>query len=105
MVLERSLAAFLVALSERLPHVVLANISVLLPLLDVDCYPIRQAIVESIGQLLAAEGRQLPSGAHAAQPEGEEPQEDVVQSNPGTFTLAAATKTDLLPGLYGIELA
>ena len=72
----RSLAGFLVALSERLPHaaglnsigvswargllglvavkvgaivsrnsrqVVLANISVLLPLLDVDCYPIRQA--------------------------------------------------------------
>ncbi|CAK9079141.1 unnamed protein product [Durusdinium trenchii] len=73
---QRSLAAFLVALSERLPHVVLANISVLLPLLDVDCYPIRQAIVESIGQLLAAEGRQLPSGAHAAQPEeegGEDP--------------------------------
>ena len=85
------------ALSERLPHVVLANISVLLPLLDVDCYPLRQAIVESIGQLLAAEGRPLPSGAHLAQVEGDE-QEVVVQGHGETFTLAAATKTDLRPG-------
>ncbi|CAJ1421336.1 unnamed protein product [Effrenium voratum] len=98
---QRSLAGFLVALSERLPHVVLANISVLLPLLDVDCYPIRQAIVESIGQLLAAEGKALPSGAHNAeeqQPEGEG--EAVLPSNSGTFTLAPATKNDLLETLF-----
>jgi len=60
---QRALQQFLVALSERLPHVVLANISVLLPLLDVDCYPLRSAIVESIGQLLTAQGKRLPKGA------------------------------------------
>mmetsp|Transcript_121387 Transcript_121387/g.325963 ORF Transcript_121387/g.325963 Transcript_121387/m.325963 type:complete len:850 (+) Transcript_121387:1-2550(+) len=60
---QRGLQGFLVALSERLPHVVLANIAVLLPLLDVDCYPLRSAIVESIGQLLSAQGKKLPKGA------------------------------------------
>jgi len=101
---QRSLAAFLVALAERLPHVVLANISVLLPLLDVDCYPIRQAIVESIGHLLSAEGRKLPSGAHNAQAneegDGAAGEEEIVQSSSGTFTLAPATKNDLLETLF-----
>jgi len=100
---QRSLAAFLVALAERLPHVVLANISVLLPLLDVDCYPIRQAIVESMGHLLSAEGRKLPRGAHSVQPtteDAEEATEEIVQSSSGTFSLAAATKTDLLETLF-----
>lgn len=102
---QRSLAAFLVALSERLPHVVLANISVLLPLLDVDCYPIRQAIVESIGHLLSAEGRKLPSGAHnAQQEEGDgtvaDPEAEIAQSSSGIFTLAPATKNDLLETLF-----
>eukprot|EP00435_Cladocopium_sp_Y103_P049461 s508_g14.t3 len=102
---QRSLAAFLVALSERLPHVVLANISVLLPLLDVDCYPIRQAIVESIGHLLSAEGRKLPSGAHNAQQEETDgtvadPEAEIAQSSSGIFTLAPATKNDLLETLF-----
>merc|ERR1719162_2094406 len=60
---QRALGAFLVAVAERLPHLVLANISVLLPLLDVDCYPLRSATVECIGHLLNAEGKKLPKGA------------------------------------------
>jgi len=105
---QRSLAALLVAAAERLPHVVLANISVLLPLLDVDCYPLRQAIVESIGQLLAQEGRKLPSGAHCSPSvktaeEAEEEEGDAEQEVPkgvmDTFSVAEATKKDLLETL------
>ena len=44
----------------------MANISVLLELLNVDCYPLRSAIVDSIGSLLSAEGRPLPKGARCA---------------------------------------
>jgi len=107
---QRSLGAFLVLVAEKLPHIVLANISVLLPLLDVDCYPLRQAIVESIGNLLSAEGRKLPSGARCAQPqddqvpEGENAGESQAlpaqtSGSEATFTMAAATKKDLLETL------
>merc|ERR1719326_2841843 len=60
---QRSLGNFISGLAERLPHVVMANISVLLELLNVDCYPLRSAMVDSIGSLLSAEGRALPRGA------------------------------------------
>jgi len=122
---QRSLASFLVAATERLPHVVLANISVLLPLLDVDCYPLRSAIVESIGALLSAQGRKLPSGAHCdsgagapgqeqnpeegAQPVGEEGngnneemQAIVVKDKSAPvayFSISTSTKKDLLETL------
>lgn len=110
---QRSLAALLVAVAERLPHVVLANISVLLPLLDVDCYPLRQAIVESIGQLLSSEGRKLPSGAHCSRSlthaeNGEEaeenPAEHVSAVSDDTFTIADATKKDLMETLMARTL-
>eukprot|EP00931_Biecheleriopsis_adriatica_P028133 TRINITY_DN16819_c0_g1_i2.p1 TRINITY_DN16819_c0_g1~~TRINITY_DN16819_c0_g1_i2.p1 ORF type:complete len:1586 (+),score=479.60 TRINITY_DN16819_c0_g1_i2:116-4759(+) len=104
---QRSLASFLVAVAERLPHVVLANISVLLPLLDVDCYPLRQAIVEGIGKLLESEGKKLPSGARCVVPapaaegeaEEEEAPQEVVQMPGDTFSVADATKKDLLETL------
>jgi hypothetical protein len=67
---QRSMGSFLSAAAERLPHVVLGNISVLLPLLDVDVYPLRSAVVESIGHLLASEGKALPQGAHCGGAEG-----------------------------------
>lgn len=136
---QRALGSFLSAVAERLPHVVLANISVLLPLLDVDCYPLRNAIVESIGQLLAAEGRKLPAGARcnnaggsrssaadggpdSAGAGGEDAAEAasaeaVGEDAPGgaagarappeaaaTFTIAAATKRDLLETLVARSL-
>jgi len=115
---QRALAAFLVAASERLPHIVLANISVLLPLLDVDCYPLRSAIVETIGQLLSAEGKKLPHGARcssgnsdAAKEEGgEQAVEEGTsqgQSSGGPvvyFTVAHATKKDLLETLMARSL-
>lgn len=118
---QRSVAVFLVALAEKLPHLVLANISVLLPLLDIDCYPLRSAIVESIGQLLAAEGKKLPSGAHcgttkaeegAAAEEGAgEAQEGAFVAEPvqvgvdhATFNLATSTKKDLLETLLSRSL-
>jgi len=115
---QRAIAQFLVALTERLPHMVLANIAVLLPLLDVDCYPLRSAIVESIGTLLASQGRKLPSGAHCEAPkqqeegeqaEGEEAEQQIVAANAGgpadiigadqRFHIATATKKDLLDTL------
>eukprot|EP00931_Biecheleriopsis_adriatica_P028132 TRINITY_DN16819_c0_g1_i1.p1 TRINITY_DN16819_c0_g1~~TRINITY_DN16819_c0_g1_i1.p1 ORF type:complete len:1571 (+),score=432.17 TRINITY_DN16819_c0_g1_i1:70-4713(+) len=104
---QRSLASFLVAVAERLPHVVLANVSVLLPLLDVDCYPLRQAIVEGIGRLLESEGKKLPSGARCVVPtpaaegeaEEEEAPQEVVQMPGDTFSIADATKKDLLETL------
>jgi len=110
---QRSLAAFLVGVAEKLPHLVLANISVLLPLLDIDCYPLRSAIVESIGQLLAAEGKKLPSGAHCSSgkadgpeggEEGAEAAEVAVPLEGATFSLALSTKKDLLETLLARSL-
>lgn len=118
---QRSLASFLVAVAERLPHVVLANIAILLPLLDVDCYPLRSAIVESIGTLLSSDGKKLPSGAlcdsgrqnqdnqvNENQPldESGEPKDDEVQQivkdhgiPAAHFSIATSTKSDLLATL------
>jgi len=112
---QRSLGQFISGLADRLPHVVLANISVLLELLNVDCYPLRSAIVESIGSLLTAEGRPLPKGAHCgrrvAAPAGEDGEEaaegsgevDVASGggvdSEGCFRIANATKKDLLDTL------
>jgi len=62
---QRALAAFLVALGERMPHLALSNISVLLPILDVDCYPLRSAVVECVGTLLMAEGKAIPNSVAA----------------------------------------
>jgi condensin complex subunit 1 len=109
---------FLVMAAERLPHVVLANISVLLPLLDVDCYPLRSAIVQSIGQLLAAEGKKLPAGARSSvqhtapvEQEGGDPNAiaedasagqasaDVVSSSGSHFSISEGTKKELLETL------
>jgi condensin complex subunit 1 len=109
---QRSLGALISGLAERLPHVVLANISVLLELFNVDCYPLRSAIVESIGSLLTAEGRPLPQGARCKTPvvktseenggeEGQDAQAEAVESEggPSYFKVAPATKTDLLEHL------
>lgn len=105
---QRSLASFLAAVSERLPHLVLANISVILPLLDVDCYPLRIAVVESIGALLKAEGRTLPRGAHVvAEPLGEGDEEGdggrapaaSSDAGPVKFSIASSTRKDLLETL------
>mmetsp|Transcript_35580 Transcript_35580/g.55307 ORF Transcript_35580/g.55307 Transcript_35580/m.55307 type:complete len:1595 (-) Transcript_35580:167-4951(-) len=103
---QRSLGSFLSCLAERLPHVVLGNISVLLELLNVDCYPLRSAIVESIGSLLCAEGRALPKGARCItrkekHVEGEEDGSaaGADEVGEGTFRFAAETKTELLETL------
>eukprot|EP00929_Paragymnodinium_shiwhaense_P048296 TRINITY_DN24433_c0_g3_i1.p1 TRINITY_DN24433_c0_g3~~TRINITY_DN24433_c0_g3_i1.p1 ORF type:complete len:1585 (-),score=575.68 TRINITY_DN24433_c0_g3_i1:333-5087(-) len=107
---QRSLGAFLTAIAERLPHVVLANISVLLPLLDVDCYPLRSAVVESIGHLLMAEGKLLPKGAKGQGPEvpaqaqeeggaAEGREEEAGDAGSAHFSIALATKKDLLETL------
>lgn len=107
---QRALGSFLVAVAERLPHVVLANISVLLPLLDVDCYPLRNAIVESIGQLLSTEGRKLPSGARCGGTDtvldaGEDLAADKSKDTAEVqFTIATATKQDLLETLLARSL-
>lgn len=103
---QRALGSFLTGIAEKLPHVALANISVLLPLLDVDCYPLRTAICESIGHLLQAEGKPLPKGARrkdgeeaAAEAEGEG---ETAKSNVQTgsrFAIAAQTKKELLETL------
>lgn len=118
---QRAIGTFLVALSERLPHIVLANISILLPLLDIDCYPLRSAIVECIGQLLSSEGCALPHGArcgvsmsvaHEA-PGGNDTNQDgdgqvekdateggaLISMEAGKFAIAKATKADLLETL------
>jgi len=106
--LQRAMGSFLSAISERLPHVVLANISVLLPMLDVDCYPLRSAIVESIGHLLSAEGKALPKGARCSaiavdETQGEEgaekPEQPTADKLGSKFVIAAATKKDLLETL------
>jgi len=130
---QRVLGLFLVAAAERLPHVILANISVLLPLLDVDCYPLRTAIVECIGKLLEAEGKELPKGAHcgtsgaevacgdtgngegaasaeAADGEGGRGDGEDAQAVPlpadaeGRFAIALSTKQDLLDTLMARSL-
>lgn len=107
---QRAIGNFLVAMTERLPHIILANISVLLPLLDVDCYPLRSAIVESIGTLLSAQGRKLPSGAHCeaqkeqgdqAGAESEAIAEHAADTTPSgsRFAIAQSTRKDLLETL------
>jgi len=114
---QKDLGKFLVAVSEKLPHIVLANIAVLLPLLDVDCYPLRSAIVESIGKLLEAQGRKIARvPAAAAIAEGAEEQADGEEEAPAplateeasgdvdVFTLAEATKKDLLDTLMARTL-
>lgn len=97
-IFQRALGAFLVGLAERLPHVVLANISVLLPLLDVDCYPLRSAIVESIGQLLQREGQALPRGAHIGTGDAEAAVSDALVPLDGTGAQPAESQADVVPG-------
>merc|ERR1719401_2305637 len=95
---QRSLGHFISGLAERLPHVVLGNISVLLELLNVDCYPLRSAIVDSIGSLLCAEGRQLPKGARCIETKAEDTEQGEGEGNraddigPATFRFAPETK-------------
>jgi len=110
---QRALGSFLTAVAERLPNVVLANISVLLPLLDVDCYPLRSAIVESMGHLLQAEGKKLPAGAKCggssdksggAEKQGADEAEELEgqAADKGAiayFHMASSTRRDLLDTL------
>lgn len=49
--LRRS-AAFVMEVSERLPSLVLANVSVLLPFLDAEAYTLRSAIVTALGNIV-----------------------------------------------------
>jgi condensin complex subunit 1 len=110
--LQRSLGCFLSCLAERLPHVTLGNISVLLELLNVDCYPLRSAIVDSIGSLLTAEGRPLPRGARCSAratdagddgAEASEAGKDGDQAH-GNFRIASTTKVELLETLMARTL-
>jgi condensin complex subunit 1 len=107
---QRSLGNFISALADRLPHLVMANISVLLELLNVDCYPLRSAMVESIGSLLLSEGRTLPRGARcggraAEGADGEDAQGEEGDTSKagvdgqGCFHIAIATKKELLDTL------
>ena len=69
--------------------------------------------MESIGQLLSSEGRKLPSGAHCSRSlthaeNGEEaeenPAEHVSAVSDDTFTIADATKKDLMETLMARTL-
>jgi hypothetical protein len=57
----RRAATFLALAADRLPHVVLANVSVLLPYLDCDASTLRSALIGAVGSILVR--------AHAAQRE------------------------------------
>merc|ERR1719428_1126066 len=81
--LQRAVAVFLTALGERLPHVMLARISILLPLLDIEAYPLRQGVIECLGQILAAEGRPLPEGANNVQCIANDVEDDAADAGEG----------------------
>ncbi|KAL0030288.1 hypothetical protein WJX77_007662 [Trebouxia sp. C0004] len=61
----RSVANFIVELSDRLPHVVSSNISLLAPHLGGKAYPIRSAIVTAIGHLIQKAFEPSAAGADA----------------------------------------
>ncbi|KAL0043109.1 hypothetical protein WJX79_009421 [Trebouxia sp. C0005] len=61
----RSVANFIVELSDRLPHVVASNISLLAPHLGGKAYPIRSAIVTAIGHLIQKAFEPSAAGADA----------------------------------------
>eukprot|EP00746_Dinoflagellata_sp_MGD_P164755 gnl/MRDRNA2_/MRDRNA2_93593_c0_seq1.p1 gnl/MRDRNA2_/MRDRNA2_93593_c0~~gnl/MRDRNA2_/MRDRNA2_93593_c0_seq1.p1 ORF type:complete len:1501 (-),score=365.61 gnl/MRDRNA2_/MRDRNA2_93593_c0_seq1:76-4578(-) len=94
--LQRAVADFLRAAGEKLPHIFLSQLSMLLPLLDVEAYPLRMGVLECFGSIVASEGRPLLQGK--AKDEKESDAGDGAGPS-NKFALDAATKNKLLDTL------